>query len=120
MRRVSRTIIECPVDTRRVYLRTQPPMNKPLLKPHGLQGACRYFAQNCSDVWTTKSSESFLSRIGFIWISIIERHIQTSNNEKRLKVSLKEHVDMYPLTNITAVAHVPQDWIKCGCALIEP
>src|SRR5690349_17034202 len=76
MHRITRSVVKCTVDTRRVYLRTQPPMNKPLLKPDGLQGACRYFAQNCSDVWTTKSSESFLSRIGFIWISIIERHIQ--------------------------------------------
>src|SRR6185503_17352061 len=93
--------------------RSQASMHEPLLKPHRFQCSRRHFTQERRDVWSTESAESRLAWIAIVWIARVERRTGTRENQKCLKVSLEQHVNMHPLSDVSAVAHVTRHRIEC-------
>ena len=53
-------------------------------------------------MWTTKSAESDLTRIVVVRIAVVERHACSGEYQKRVKVSLEQNVDVYPLSEVAA------------------
>src|SRR5215207_6533091 len=95
-----------PVNSLRLDFRSQASMHKPLLIPDSFQSTRRHFAQEGCDVWTTKRAESSLAGIAIVWIAAVERRACSGKDQKRMKVRLEQHIDEYPLSDVTTVAHV--------------
>ena len=106
MHRIAGAREERAVNSLRLHFRSQAAMHKPLLKPDSFQRARRNFTQERRDVWSTKRAEADLARIAVVGIAVVERRACARENQKRLKVRLEQHVDVYPLSDVTTVAHV--------------
>src|SRR2546426_2570533 len=59
-----------------------------------------------------EGSKPGLSRIVGVWVAVIECRSQCCQNKKGLEVTLKQHVDVYPLADVAAHAHVALRRIK--------
>src|SRR5438045_1441361 len=63
-------------------------------------------------MWTTKRAESNLTRIVVIGIAVVERRAGSGKDQECLKVGLKQHVDVDPLTEVAAVADVSRNRVE--------
>ncbi len=68
-------------------------------------------------MWTTKSAESDLAGVAVVWIAVVERRAGSRENQKRVKVSLEQNVDVDPLSDVATVAHVTRHRIESVCAV---
>src|SRR5262249_43546418 len=80
---------------------------------------CRYLTQDRSDMWTTKSAESDLVRVVVIGVAVIERRACVGKNQKRLEVSLEQHVNVNPLSHVATAAQVTRHRIESIRALFD-
>src|SRR6266536_5045699 len=55
---------------------------------------------------STESSEAVLRGVVDIWVPIIHRRAQASQYKEGLEVTLEQHVNVYPLADVAAHAHV--------------
>src|SRR5688572_15997733 len=56
--------------------------------------------------------ETHLARISIVGIAGVERRTCSGENEKRVKVCLEQHVNVHPLSDVAAVAHVARYGIE--------
>ena len=63
-------------------------------------------------MWSTKRAEADLARIAVVWIAVVERRACSGEDQKGVEVSLEQHVDVYPLADVTTVAHVARHGIE--------
>src|ERR1041384_1764412 len=70
-------------------------------------------------MWTTKRPETFLGRIVLVGITVVKRSACSREDEECLKISLEQHVNVYPLTEVATITHVAWHWIEQGCRLVE-
>src|SRR5687768_2646490 len=70
-------------------------------------------------MWSTKSAETHLARIGVVRITVVERRARAGENQECVKVCLKQNIDMDPLPDVAAVAHVTRDRIEDVAGLID-
>ena len=70
-------------------------------------------------MWSTKCAEAILSGIVHVGVPVIEWRARAGENQKSLKVRLKEHIDVDPLTQVTPVAHVARHGVERWWRLIE-
>ncbi len=54
-----------------------------------------------------------------VGIAVVERRARSRENEKRVEVRLEQHVDVHPLSDVTAVAHVARHRIESIRALSD-
>src|SRR5262249_5719404 len=90
---------------------TQSPVHEPLLIPDGLQCGSRYGAQNAGDVRIAERAEARLCPRSVVRIVRVRRRAQAEQYQQGVEVSLKEHVYVYPLAEVAAVADVAMDQI---------
>src|SRR5688500_15665711 len=120
MNRIAGGVIKSSVYARRMNFRTQPSMYEPLLKPDRFQCASRYFTEERCYVWSAESSETILSGITCIRVTTVEGCTGAGENEERLKVSLEQYINVYPLSDVSTITHVTRDRVKRISWLIEP
>src|SRR6185503_3283031 len=119
MHRITRGVIKRTVDAFGLDLRAQPAMHEPLLKPDCLQRAGCHFTQQGSDVWATKSTKTILRGVAVVGVAFIERRAESGKNQEAVKVSLEEHIDVYPLPNVASISHITRRGIEAVGRLVE-
>src|SRR5688500_14729919 len=119
MYRIVGGVIKSTVYARRMTFRTQTSMYVPALKSHRMQFASRYFTDGRCYVWFAESSETILSGITCIRVTTVEGCTGAGENEERLKVSLEQYINVYPLSDVSTITHVTRDRVKRISWLIE-
>src|SRR2546422_8608808 len=78
--------------------RSKAPVNEPFLIPHCFKRRSGHSAEYTRHVGAAQCAKTDLSARLIVRITRIEGGAQTRENEERIKVGLKEHIDMDPLT----------------------
>src|SRR5262245_13067595 len=111
------------VNAAREGFGAQPPVNEPFLIPNGLQRGSRYGAEDAGDVRSAERAEACLRPRVVVRIVRVRRRAQAEQYQQRVEISLKEHVNVYPLAEVAAIANVAMDRVElilaCDAAALD-
>src|SRR5258706_2144818 len=71
-------------------------------------------------MWSAKCAEGIVVRIVDVRIAVIEGSARLSKHQESLKVSLEQHVDVHPLTDVAAGPHIAHYRIQYLWSLVDP
>ena len=86
-------------------------MHEPLFENQTALTRGSYLAQERRNVRSAKSAEAILCRVR-CKVALIDRRSEAGEHEERLKITLKEYVDVYPLAYVASHAHVTSQGIE--------
>ncbi len=113
-------MVERAINPLGMYLRPQPSVNNPFLKPDRLQCSGRNFTKQRRNMWPTKSAKAVLCGIAGVGIAIVEGRAKSGEYQEAVKVSLEKNINVHPTTDVPSVSHVARSGIECICRLIKP
>src|SRR5678815_5918755 len=92
MYRIAGAVVHRAINARCMNLRAQAPMNKPLLKPDGLERSGCDLAKQRGNMWPTKSAEAILRRVSHIRVAVVKRCARAGEDQEAMKAVSYTHL----------------------------
>src|SRR5215467_2329065 len=100
------------VDAACEHLGPQPAVDEPLLEPYGFESRSGDRAKHRCHIRSAERAETHLGTRLIVWVVLIQRRAQARQDQESVKVSLKQHVYVHPLAQVSAIANKSRGGIE--------